>query len=116
MPNYKIVEKDFGQQKRWIIVDPNDKLLDDAQGYGYKSHDKARKLAWYKFEGGRKVIDDIKLWWKNNKNLSTALHNFEIDCFKEIARDEVDYNEEAIRIAKELGITDFNVKYLKYRE
>lgn len=40
---------------RYIIVDSNDEILDDAQGYGYKSRTKAMN-AW-RFKGGT-----IKRW------------------------------------------------------
>ena len=45
---------------RFIIVDLNGKLLDDAQGYGYKSILNAHKAATYKFCGGKDKSDAMK--------------------------------------------------------
>ena len=38
---------------RYVIVDGNGKIVDDAQGYGYKTRQKAAKAMWWKFKGGK---------------------------------------------------------------
>ena len=69
MSDFKVIEKAFPSREpesgippetRWIIVDANDKLLDDAGDYGYKTKQNALKAGWYKFQGGMNKIDDIK--------------------------------------------------------
>lgn len=45
----KIVQKN----KRFVIADNSGKVVDDAQGWGYKTEEKARKAMWYKFKGGK---------------------------------------------------------------
>jgi len=123
MSDFKVIEKVYPSREpesgippetRWIIVDGNDKLLDDAGGYGYKTKQNAMKAGWYKFQGGKNKIDDIKSWWKKNKVFSQRLNGFQEDNFKEIAYDQINFEEEAIKIAKEMNIDGFEVKFLKY--
>lgn len=40
--DFKVIGKFIGNEKRFIIVDKNDKLLDDAQGYGYLAQKKCK--------------------------------------------------------------------------
>jgi hypothetical protein len=123
MGDFKVVEKTFPSREpesgippetRWIIVDIDDSPLDDAGGYGYKTKQNAMKAGWYKFQGGRNKIDEIKSWWKQNKAFSKRLNDFQEWNFKEIARDEIDFEEESIKIAKEMNVDGFEVTFLKY--
>lgn len=120
MSNFKVIEKLYPSRggrwpdPRWIIVDVNDKLLDDASGYGYKTKQNALKAGWYKFQDGKNKIDEIKSWWKQNKAFSNRLNDFQEWNFKEIARDEVNFEEEAVEIAREMNVDGFEVKFLKY--
>lgn len=45
-------------ETRYRIEDENGNVTDDAQGYGYKSRQKAAKAVWYKFKGGREKRND----------------------------------------------------------
>lgn len=121
--DFKVIEKIYPSREpksgippetRWIIVGGNDKLLDDANGYGYKTKQNAFKAGWYKFQGGRNKIDDIKSWWKKNKAFSRRLNRFQEDYFKEIAYDQINFEEEAVKISKEMNVEGFEVKFLKY--
>lgn len=117
MSDFKVIQRVSHRGEpdtRWVIVDSNDKLLDDASGYGYKTKQNALKAGWYKFQGGQKKIDEIKSWWKQNKAFSAKLMEFQELNFKEIYRDEVDYEEEVVNIAKEMNVSGFDVKFLKY--
>lgn len=123
MNDFKVVEKVYPSREpesgippetRWIIVDVNDKPLDDASGYGYKTKQNALKAGWYKFQGGKNKINDIKAWWKQQKAFSNRLNRFQEDNFKEIAYDQINFEEEAIRIAQEMNVEGFEVKFLKY--
>ena len=37
-----------------IFTKEDNQLLDDCQGYGYKTKDAAQKAGWFKFSGGYK--------------------------------------------------------------
>lgn len=52
-------------QIRFIIVDDNGKIIDDAQGYGFKSKQAAHKCYNYKFKGGKEKDDELKMFCKN---------------------------------------------------
>lgn len=123
MSDFKVIEKVYPSREpesgippetRWIIVDANNKLLDDAGGYGYKTKQNAIKVGWYKFRGGRNKIDDIKSWWEKNKAFARRLNGFQEDNFKEIAYDQINFEEESVKIAKEMDVDGFEVKFLKY--
>jgi hypothetical protein len=47
-------------EQRYAICDLSEKIIDDANGYGYKSMQSAHKAASYKFNGGKKKHDKIK--------------------------------------------------------
>jgi len=123
MREFKVIEKVYPSREpesgippetKWVIVDANDKLLDDAGGYGYKTKQNAIKAGWYKFQGGKNKIDDIKSWWKQNKAFSLRLNRFQEDYFKEIAYDQINFEEEAVKIAKEMNVEGFEIKFLKW--
>ena len=46
------------ESNRFGIFDDNGKLVDDAQGYGYKNEQSASKAMWYKFNGGKEKIKE----------------------------------------------------------
>lgn len=123
MSDFKVIQKTYASKEpesgipseaRWIITDANDKLIDDAGGYGYKTKQNALKAGWYKFQGGKGKINDIKSWWKRNKAFSRRLYRFQEDYFKEIAYDQINFEEEAIKIAKEMKVEGFEAKFLKH--
>lgn len=121
--NFKVIEKVYPSREpesgippetRWIIVDANNKVLDDAGGYGFKTKGNALKAGWYKFQGGKNKIDEIKSWWEQNKTFRNRLHRFKEDYFKEIAYDQINFEDEAVKIAKEMNMEGFEVKFLRY--
>jgi len=73
---YKVVSLN---DDRFIIVDSENVLVDDAQGYGYKTAQKAYKALAYKFKGGKdknlKIKSDFKEWINigDNKSLFKKL-------------------------------------------
>lgn len=101
---------------RFKIVDKGGKLVDNAQGYGFKTSQKAKKYIWYKFGGGKQKIDDIKSFWRKNRQFSKKLSDLYMDWYKEIARNEVNFEEEAKGLAIEMGVEGFDVKFLKHLE
>ncbi len=98
--DYKIVKF---KNNRFAISDLDGNIIDDAQGYGYTSKQKAHKAMWYKFKGGKQKIqekiDKAKSWInKTNKNKKAfkELGKMFESWFKEVARGEVT-NEEIIQ-------------------
>lgn len=82
----RCIEKDF--ETRYIIYKKGtDEIVDDAQGYGYKSFAAAKKAYWYKFSGGREKINESIRWWKKNKEFLQAVSHFierkELDSFND---------------------------------
>ena len=57
----EVVEGFFNMETRFIIIDEDGVIVDDAQGYGYKTASKAHKAAWYKFNGGKKKIEEQRV-------------------------------------------------------
>lgn len=123
MSDFKVVTKIYPSkdpesgippETRWVIVDSSDKILDDAGGYGYKSKQSATKAGWYKFQGGKNKVGNIKSWWKRNKAFLKKLNRFQEDNFKEIYREEIDFEEESLKIAKEMNVDGFEIKFLKW--
>lgn len=105
--NYKLKERKVSNQTRFDIYDMNDNVIDDAQGYGYKTAQSAHKAAWYRLKGGNKKVATAQKFWFKNKEFSTQISNFLLDNFKE----EIS-NNDIIEFAKECGIDNFNPKYL----
>jgi len=100
---------------RFVIVDDNDKIIDDAQGYGYKSKAKAAKALWYKFKGGENKIKqkqkDKADFFKRHDGLKEYISNIQICYFKEMYRGEVTDQDIINEVKKEFGI-DIPKEYL----
>jgi hypothetical protein len=78
---------------RFIILDDNDQVIDDANGYGYKTYQNAEKRMWFKFKGGKEKLDIISKFWKENQHIyKYYIDLLEINC-KEISRYEVTVKE-----------------------
>ena len=104
---------------RFVLVDPvTGAVLDDAQGYGYTSFEKAKKAGWYKFAGGKKKVDTAKknaaAFWKKNKAFGKRVADYLEINFKEIARGEDDPDVDILAIAQEMGIEGYTKQYLAY--
>ena len=100
---------------RFVIVDDDGKIVDDAQGYGYKSKQKAHKAIWYKFQNGKQKINEKQKkkieFFKQHKGLDKFLNKiFENNC-KEIARGEVT-DQDIIDEVKETFNIDIPKEYL----
>lgn len=66
MSNKKFLQNDHEDVEFFVDVHPtkenrfaifrkdNNEMLDDCQGYGYKTKDAAHKAGWFKFSGGYK--------------------------------------------------------------
>ena len=61
---FDVVEM-FGNPGRFEIVNTETgEIIDNANGYGYKSKPNAYRAGWYKFGGGKKKVDDAVAWWR----------------------------------------------------
>ena len=93
---------------RYIIVDDDGKIIDDAQGYGYKSKQKAHKAMWYKFKDGKQKTDqkrqEKEKFFKQHKGLAKFLNRIYENNFKEIARGEVTEQDIINEVKEEFGI------------
>ena len=101
--------------QRFVITDDDGKVVDDAQGYGYKSKQKAHKAMWYKFQGGKQKVNEkqkkVKEFFKQHKGLDKFLNKiFENNC-KEIMRGEVTDQDIINEVKEEFGI-DIPKEYL----
>ena len=120
MKHYKIVSFPADiYDRRFAIADAETgEIIDDAQGYGYTSRDKANKAAWYRFKGGKKVLSQekaqAKAFWKTNKEFTKKVNDLVECCFKEYARHESSWEADSVQLAEDLNISGFDVKFLKY--
>lgn len=99
MEDYKVIqiqkqsktedEYDFPfTETRYIVVSVStNKIIDDAQGYGYKTKQGAEKAMWYKFKDGKSKIDiakkDANLFWKYNSEIKDCLEDIMFIGLKE---------------------------------
>ena len=94
--------------QRWVITDDDGKVVDDAQGYGYKSKQKAAKALWYKFKDGKSKINKNKqeknAFFKQHKGLSKFLNKIYEDNFKELYRGEVTEQDIIDEVKEKFGI------------
>ena len=51
----------YETQTRFDICDATGKVLDNAQGYGYKTAQSEHKAAAYKFKGGRAIVRNVRV-------------------------------------------------------
>lgn len=105
------IDEEFGMydtQTRFDICDTDGKVIDDAQGYGYKSAQSDHKAAAYKFKGGKQKADAAKSFWRRNEEFAKKLSDMLLDSFKEPLSDA-----EIVAFAAECGISNFNPKFVK---
>lgn len=103
------------REDRWDIVDfETGEIIDDAQGYGYKSQQKAAKAGWWKFKGGKgktKTEEKIvKVWMSNNAKYVDEYEEIVIYNFKE------PLNEKELEnvLYLKTGIKIPSISYFKY--
>lgn len=107
-------------ESRYVIVEKNTgKLLDDAQGYGYKTAQGAHKAGWYKYQHGREKINteksSAKKFWKQHPNIrEEVIQMFECSA-KEICRGEITESKILTDLEKHYGFI-FPKAAIKYIE
>ena len=116
--SYNKKHKEYGiesEETRFAIADDNGKIIDDAQGYGYKTKQKAHKAMWYKFNGGSQKIEqrenDKKEFFKKHIGLEKFLNDIMENNFKEIARGEMT-DKDILDWIKEKFNTDMPKEYI----
>ena len=113
---YEVVPSAGG---RHVISQPGTgAILDDAQGYGYKTLQSAEKAAWYKFKGGQARKKSAKIeavrFWRAHKEFAIAVNEALEISFKEIALGEIEADAEVSKMATERNIEGFDAKFLEY--
>jgi hypothetical protein len=96
-------------ERRYAIADASGTIVDDAQGFGYKSFGAANKAMWYKFKGGRGKIESAKIaatkYWRDKKGIVRDIMGA-MECnFKELARGEISDEEIISDVEKKHGVT-----------
>lgn len=114
----KTIDEQFvNEEKRYIILDDDGNVIDDAQGYGYKSFEKAKKALWYKFKKGKEKIKndkkDSEKFWKDNPEAKKEMSDMLDFHFKEIMRGETSKKDIIKKIEEKFKIK-IDKKYLKY--
>lgn len=101
---------------RYVIIDKETgEIIDDAQGYGYKSKRKAYAAHAYKTKGGKQKDDTIRAFWRKNKEIDRFCGKW-LDCFaKEFARKEMGIKDLQNEIKEKFDI-EVSVEYLKKRQ
>ena len=102
---------------RFAIADDAGKVVDDAQGYGYTSKQKAAKAMWWKFKGGKSAGNENVTWWKKHRDLYDRVTEFIEINFKEIYRGKLTEDDVfgyCEKIAKEELNTEFPKKMFKF--
>jgi hypothetical protein len=111
-----IIDEEFGifdTQTRFDICDVNGEVIDNAQGYGYKTAQSAHKAASYKFKGGKQKVDtakaSAKAFWRNNQDFANKLIYVLEANFKDSPTEA-----EIVAFAAECGVVAFDTKYMNY--
>jgi hypothetical protein len=92
-------------EERFIVIDDVGIIIDDAQGYGYKSANAAHKAMWYKFKGGKKKIEEekkeLRKFEKNNKEFMKAFDDF---LFLEVGVTKEELKEDFEKLEKQFNL------------
>jgi len=93
-------------------------VIDNANGYGYKTRQNAEKAAWYKLKGGKTKKDAEKreatAFWRQHTDFGKAIQDYYETWFKEIARGETDPDAALAQLAQEMGVEGFKKPYVEY--
>ena len=102
---------------RFVLVDSvTNKVLDDANGYGYTTKQKAMKAGWYKFQKGKSKIDGYKKFWKDHSDAAKYLEDILEMNIKELSRGEVTNQEilDEVNAKFNLKITPSHLRHLDF--
>lgn len=118
---FKIIAKTEGYETRYIIVDSknNDVVLDDAQGYGYKTKQKAAKAAWWKYKKGKEKSEalnkEMRKFFAEHENISDFISEILEINFKEFYTGENTFDDviKAVKTEFDVDITKKHIKYVQ---
>lgn len=80
VPPHRIELRKIGKAMRYVVVSESGKVLDNAQGYGFKSEDAAERCFAFKSSGKGKEVKKAEDWWRQ-KNHRKILRAFEDEAF-----------------------------------
>lgn len=113
---FDVVEM-LGHPGRFEIVSTETgEIIDNANGYGYKSKPNAYKAGWYKFGGGKKKVDSAVAWWrkKEHREFLNWLNDSAFYFAKDYGEDyEKELADAASEYAAEHHIDDYKKEYFK---
>ena len=86
------VKKEF--EERYIIINSETgEIIDDAQGYGYKTSKKAYAAYYYKYKGGLEKRIKHQVFWKKNIEIAKHIDELVLYWSKEISKHNISYAE-----------------------
>ena len=111
---------------RYIIIDNNNKIINNANGYGFKSYESANKALWF-MNNKNNLINESKLikdWWDKHKNIYDNICDdifFESDkCRLNLSKEELidiynkyDFSDAPFDCYKMVEKHDFAYKLIK---
>ena len=113
----KIIKKVINNEDRFIIIDEDGVVLDDAQGYGFKTRQKAFLCYNYKNNNElKKERNRCKKFWKENKEIKekieTALEINWKDIFEYTEKELIEQIQEMIKENYDKEVDKKLIKYL----
>ena len=113
---YKSIEKIVKGNNRFVIInEENNEIVDDGNGFGYKTLSSCDKALWYKFKKGKEKIEERKLEIKTFYNEHPEIRKYILDVYK---KEELFYSESVILYLIELVEKKFGIilpiDYLKH--
>lgn len=115
--DYKIIETVLHVEKRFVIVDSNTlDVVDNCLGFGFKTMESAKRALWYRFQGGKEVIQGYKDWWKQHPEFNKSIVKFMFDNRRDIQGGYINVPEKITELAQGMNIEGFKPVLLKYRE
>lgn len=114
---YDIIEKIFYTETRYVIIDKDTQdIVDDCSGYGFKTRETAQRSLWYRFQGGKEVIQGYKDWWKQHPEFNKSVVKFMFDNRRDIQGGYINVPEKITELAQGMNVEGFKPVLLKYRD
>lgn len=105
---FKVIQYSTNGGIRFRLEDLNGVILDDAQGYGYKTMHSASKAGWYKFKNGKNTIDYRKKaadkFMRQHSDIVDDINYIRCNALKENASEE-ETNLAIIELLKSNNLT-----------
>ena len=114
--SYKSIEKKVKGNDRFVIInEETNEIVDDANGFGYKTLSSCNKSLWYKFMNGKEKIEERKLEISIFYEEYPEVRKFILETYK---KEELFYSESVLLylidlVEKKFGII-LPIDYLKH--